>query len=173
MLRFLRRWALYKYSIDAQYFRYICRNTTYLSKYNLEHGGNMKQKYPKTQCAQIGKKIANTIQSAAELLSGFSQGFTKDRFFFLASQCLLLSGPAWCVYWLGYKCGHKYLQKANQTLRTNTMTVVCIQLTTKYTDGSKLDQSNTHRKQFLLSHCRSGLTQGSHFPSEENVVKPK
>ena len=56
MLRFLRRWALYKYSIDAQYLSYICRNTTYFSKYNLEHGGNMKQKHPKTQCAQIGKK---------------------------------------------------------------------------------------------------------------------
>ena len=42
MLRFLRRWALYKYSIDAQYLSYICTNTTYFSKYNLEHGGNMK-----------------------------------------------------------------------------------------------------------------------------------
>ena len=145
----------------------ICRNTIWNT---VEIWSRNIQRH---SVRKLEKEFANTIRSTAELLSGFSQGFTKDRFFFLASQCLLLSGPAWCVYWLWYKCGHKYLQKANQTLRTNTMTVVCIQLTTKYTDGSKLDQSNTHRKQFLLSHCRSGLTQGSHFPSEENVVKPK
>ena len=77
MLRFLRRWALYKYSIDAQYLSYICTNTTYFSKYNLEHGGNMKQKYPKTQCAQIGKRICKYNSehggAAERLLSRFHQ----------------------------------------------------------------------------------------------------